>query len=259
MSACEVSAADLAASTKAKSDQLNADDLVGGSLTGRIVKITNGSAEQPMNIQIHSWHVPWRPCKTERRVMTALWGGDPSKWIGKTIRLMRDAKVTFGSDSVGGVRIESASGIDGEVSVMLNAKKGKKARRTVALAPSTVEQIRQRVESTKPGLPVFTISAETLVHPQHRQWLDAWYEAVRRAQEAYGVALNMERRPRIHDIRHSHASMMIAADMNLFELADRLGHESIITTTKTYGHLVPDAHFRASAMVETAMNRSIAS
>ena len=121
MSACEVSAADLAASTKAKSDQL----------TGRIVKITNGSAEQPMNIQIHSWHVPWRPCKTERRVMTALWGGDPSKWIGKTIRLMRDAKVTFGSDSVGGVRIESASGIDGEVSVMLNAKKGKKARRTV--------------------------------------------------------------------------------------------------------------------------------
>jgi integrase len=69
----------------------------------------------------------------------------------------------------------------------------------------------------------------------------------------------MERRPRIHDIRHSHASMMIAGGMNLYELANRLGHESIITTTKTYGHLVPDAHFRAAAMVETALTGMIES
>lgn len=129
----------------------------------------------------------------------------------------------------------------------IGAPKTKKARRTVALAPSTVAAIRARVEGTQRGKPVFTISPSTSVYPQHRQWLEGWYAAVKAAD------LGLDQRPRIHDIRHSHASMMIAGGMNLFELANRLGHESITTTTTTYGHLVPDAHFRAAAMVETAL------
>jgi len=129
----------------------------------------------------------------------------------------------------------------------VGAPKTKKARRTVALAPSTVEAIRERVEAAGKGKPVFSISPGTTVYPQHRQWLDAWYAAIKDAD------LGLDQRPRIHDIRHSHASMMIAAGMNLYELANRLGHESIVTTTKTYGHLVPDAHFRAAAMVEGAL------
>ncbi|MBT8163089.1 MULTISPECIES: tyrosine-type recombinase/integrase [Arthrobacter] len=141
----------------------------------------------------------------------------------------------------------------------VGAPKTKKARRTVALAPSTVEAIRDRVESAERGKPVFTISRDTLVYPQHRQWLDAWYDATKAAIANKDMPLKLEKRPRIHDIRHSHASMMIAGGMNLYELANRLGHESIITTTKTYGHLVPDAHFRAAAMVETALTKSIAS
>ncbi|QRQ79192.1 tyrosine-type recombinase/integrase [Glutamicibacter protophormiae] len=135
----------------------------------------------------------------------------------------------------------------------IGAPKTKKARRTVALAPSTVAAIRERVESTSAGQRVFSISPDTTVFPQHRQWLDAWYGAIKLAKADELDPLKIERRPRIHDIRHSHASMMIAGGMNLFELADRLGHESITTTTKTYGHLVPDAHFRAAAMVETAL------
>jgi len=133
----------------------------------------------------------------------------------------------------------------------VGAPKTKKARRTVALAPSTVDAIRDRVESAPRGKPVFSISPTTSVYPQHRQWLDAWYAAVKAAD------LGFDQRPRIHDIRHSHASMMIAGGMNLYELANRLGHESIVTTTKTYGHLVPDAHFRAAAMVETALTGAI--
>jgi integrase len=129
----------------------------------------------------------------------------------------------------------------------VGAPKTKKARRTVALAPSTVEAIRERVETAPRGKPVFSISPTTTVYPQHRQWLDAWYAAVKKAD------LGLDQRPRIHDIRHSHASWMLAANMNLFELANRLGHESVLTTTKTYGHLVPDAHFRAAAMVEGAL------
>lgn len=134
----------------------------------------------------------------------------------------------------------------------VGAPKTKKARRTVALAPSTVEAIRARVESAPRNQPVFTISPTTTVYPQHRQWLDEWYAAVKAAD------LGLDQRPRIHDIRHSHAAMMTAAGMNLYELATRLGHESILTTTKTYGHTVPDSHFRASAMVEQALGETYA-
>lgn len=142
---------------------------------------------------------------------------------------------------------------EGEVGWHVGPPKTPKARRTVALAPSTVAAIRERVESTPFGRPVFTQSRETEIFPQHRQWLDSLHDAVKLAQADEESPLQIAKRPRVHDIRHSHASMMIAGGMNLFELANRLGHESIITTTKTYGHLVPDAHFRAAAMVETAL------
>lgn len=132
----------------------------------------------------------------------------------------------------------------------VGAPKTKKARRTVALAPSTVAAIRERVESTPNGRPVFTISPGTTVFPQHRQWLDLWYDAIKKAD------LGLSQRPRVHDLRHSHAAGMTAAGMNLFELAARLGHADIGTTTKTYGHLVPDVHLRASFMVEEALYKT---
>jgi len=133
---CEITASDLAGSVKTKSDQLNADDLISGALTGRIVRLTRGATpEQPVNMQLSCWHVPWRPCKTERRVLMALWGEDPAAWMGRTLRVQRDAMVAFGGENVGGIRIAGASHIKGEVSIMLNKSKGKKARRTVVEIP----------------------------------------------------------------------------------------------------------------------------
>ena len=129
---CEITASDLNDSGKTKSDQLNADDLIRGTMTGKIVRITkSGDPAQPFRFQLSCWHVPWIPCKTERRVMIAMWGDDPRAWMGQTIRLKRDATVAFGRENVGGIRIEAASGIKGEVSLMLNKTKGAKARRTV--------------------------------------------------------------------------------------------------------------------------------
>lgn len=45
---------------------------------------------------------------------------------------------------------------------------------------------------------------------------------------------------RVHDLRHSHASMLIEMGFTALEIADRLGHESIKTTLDTYSHLYPD-------------------
>lgn len=45
---------------------------------------------------------------------------------------------------------------------------------------------------------------------------------------------------RVHDLRHSRASMLIELGFTPLEIADRLGHESVKTTLDTYSHLYPD-------------------
>ena len=47
------------------------------------------------------------------------------------------------------------------------------------------------------------------------------------------------KRIRIHDIRHSHASLLINQECDALILAERLGHEKVSTTLNTYSHLFP--------------------
>lgn len=44
---------------------------------------------------------------------------------------------------------------------------------------------------------------------------------------------------RIHDLRHSHASLLIELGFSPLAIADRLGHEKVETTLNTYSHLFP--------------------
>ena len=44
---------------------------------------------------------------------------------------------------------------------------------------------------------------------------------------------------RVHDLRHSHASLLINMDINILAVSERLGHEDIQTTLNIYGHLYP--------------------
>ena len=45
---------------------------------------------------------------------------------------------------------------------------------------------------------------------------------------------------RIHDIRHSHASLLIELGFSPVLISERLGHENIETTLETYSHLYPN-------------------
>jgi len=42
--------------------------------------------------------------------------------------------------------------------------------------------------------------------------------------------------PTFHDLRHPHASGLIAAGMDVQSVADRLGHANIAVTQSTYAH-----------------------
>lgn len=59
--------------------------------------------------------------------------------------------------------------------------------------------------------------------------------------------------PRIHDLRHSHASWLIAAGVPMITVQRRLGHESIATTEKVYSHLSPDMLRRPADVIGSVL------
>ncbi len=54
-----------------------------------------------------------------------------------------------------------------------------------------------------------------------------------------GVKQSGVKKIRLHDLRHSHASLLVDMGFTPLEIADRLGHEKIETTLNTYSHLYP--------------------
>jgi integrase len=53
--------------------------------------------------------------------------------------------------------------------------------------------------------------------------------------------LGLVKKIRVHDLRHSHASLLIMMGVNILEVSQRLGHEKIQTTIDTYAHLYPNS------------------
>lgn len=59
-----------------------------------------------------------------------------------------------------------------------------------------------------------------------------------------GVKASNLKKIRLHDLRHSHASLLVELGFSPLEIAKRLGHEKIETTLNTYSHLYPDKQER---------------
>ena len=58
---------------------------------------------------------------------------------------------------------------------------------------------------------------------------------------------------RIHDLRHSHASLLIELGFSPLLVAERLGHESADTTLRIYAHLYPDKQAAAAGQLNAIM------
>ena len=111
-----------------RSDQLNADDLLCGPITIRVSAVEAGSStEQPVTIRYEFDNGrPYKPCKSMRRVLVALWGTDGAAYIGRKLTLYCDKAVTFGPDTTGGIRISHASDIQDATEIALTVKRGKR-------------------------------------------------------------------------------------------------------------------------------------
>ena len=60
------------------------------------------------------------------------------------------------------------------------------------------------------------------------------------------------KKPRFHDLRHTHVAWLIAGGTPLPKIQQRLGHESIQTTIDVYGGLLADTDDQVDTVVDAA-------
>ncbi len=118
-------------------------------------------------------------------------------------------------------------------------------RRTITIPEQVAVACRALTEGRHPDDLVFTnMNGTRVLQPSLHDLWQRWITVLRKT-------------PRIHDLRHGHASVMIAAGINLHDLKYRLGHESITTTSDTYGHLMPEAQVQAERAASLALSRAM--
>lgn len=119
--------------------------------------------------------------------------------------------------------------------------KTSKSNRTVVVGGVMLEDLRAACAGKAGDELVFTaVRGGAVLHRSF--WSRVWVPAVQ----------HLAPRPRIHDLRHSHASVLLAAGVPVHVVRARLGHESIQTTVDTYSHLLPDAQLAAAAAADLA-------
>ena len=158
-----------------KSDQLNADQLLGGSMTITVTSVSRGTTDQPVVINYMDDNGrPYKPGKSMRKVLIFAWGENGGDWIGRSMTLFNKQDVKFGGVAVGGIRISHMSHIERDIALSLTATKGKKEPFTVKRLVQQADPndaIRAQLKSiaSQEGLEAFRAEWNALTKPQRQQ------------------------------------------------------------------------------------------
>lgn len=58
---------------------------------------------------------------------------------------------------------------------------------------------------------------------------------------------------RFHDLRHTHATLLLMAGVNIKVVSERLGHKDVTTTLKIYSHVLPSMQKGAAEKMDTLL------
>ena len=114
-----------------------------------------------------------------------------------------------------------------------------RSRRAVALSPETIEVLKKHRSHQAPERLLYgqayqeydLVLCRVDGRPVHPRTFDAaWYRALDRADVP---------RIRFHDLRHTHASLLLAQGVHPKIVSERLGHSTINVTLDIYSHVLP--------------------
>lgn len=227
------------------------NNLLKKNLKPSTVKIINAQLSALLNFAVKFYGLPQNPCKLagsvgslkteEMRILTPNQFSDvlneikdPTAnalfyllfWTGMRVG---EAQALTPSDfdfSAPSVKISKTYRMmNGEH--IISTPKTQKSNRTVILTDETSDRMQAYISK------LFGCSSRTRIFRSHSL---SWY----RKRLIDGCRAAQLDPIRIHDLRHSHASLMIEIGVSPLLIAERLGHDNVNTTLRTYSHLYPN-------------------
>jgi integrase len=152
------------------------------------------------------------------------------------------------------VKGDSASGKPVE-----SKPKTDKSRRVVDLDPATVAVLKSW-RSERASLGLHLVRPDSLVfsdldgeHLHPERFSRTWQQTQARCRKAHPDLPQI----RMHDLRHTHATLLIAAGVPIKVVSERLGHSSINVTLGVYGHVMPGDQKRAAVKFAELVGEAI--
>lgn len=138
----------------------------------------------------------------------------------------------------------AATFLNGEETI--DVPKTKRSRRTIDLDQRTASVLKQHRATQREELFTVGVTAPTDDRVFTNEVGDPLRpgsvgQAFRRLVEPAGLPYI-----RLHDLRHTHASHLLAAGVNAKVVSGRLGHSSVSFTLDTYGHVMPGQQSEAA-------------
>lgn len=130
--------------------------------------------------------------------------------------------------------------VDGEP--VFGPPKSKSGIRKVDIGKTAMAALEEHMRLRLPGSHGLVFTGRTGAPLTRTDMSEVWRNAV--------VGLGLRPRSGWHELRHYHASLLIAAGLSVTAVAERLGHKDATETLQTYAHLWPSDQSRAVAAVE---------
>lgn len=149
------------------------------------------------------------------------------------------------------VRVTKAIKQDREKGSYVGPPKSRRAVRSAGLPPSVAGMLRRHVEGRA--------SDEILFPDRTGSWLpeSTFYQAFMAGVKRARAANVLTKKPSPYSLRHTHASLMLDAGMDLWKLSRHMGHASQQITETVYAHLMPDAHYVAAQYSAAALGEAL--
>jgi len=139
--------------------------------------------------------------------------------------------------------------------LVIREPKTPKARRSIAMTPTLVVELRDHKATQQAArlfveMPMsnddlaFSHVDGTPIHP------DGLTKAFSKIARRVGLSL------RLHDLRHSHATLMLKSGIHPKIVSERLGHATVAFTLDTYSHVVPGLQEAAALAFDKSLKES---
>jgi integrase len=140
--------------------------------------------------------------------------------------------------------------------VRVKSPKTRSGRRTISLPGHLVAELRQHWISQQEQRLAVGLGKAADTSPV-LAGADGTYQSPGAVSQAWGRAVPDYK---LHSLRHTHASMLIASGMDVLTISRRLGHASATVTLSVYGHMIAGSDDRAAQIMDQVFgSRMVAS